>query len=107
MCTALNIFTLISKIFQNFLIIIILHLEFNVNFNALPFWALSVYFFWKGVVINKKHDWKHLHFFSDFGLFANSKYLFIYILVAYGLWIFNFQFKKNIKNQLKIIFYQL
>ena len=31
--------------------------EFNVNVSQLPFWALSVYFFWKGLSFNKKIDW--------------------------------------------------
>ena len=31
--------------------------EFNVNISQLPFWALCVYFFYKGINLNKKIDW--------------------------------------------------
>ena len=30
--------------------------EFNVNVSQLPFWALSVYFFWRGINLNKNND---------------------------------------------------
>ena len=49
--------------------------EFNVNVSQLPFWALSVYFFWKSLNLNKKIDWILLGFFSALGFL--SKYLFI------------------------------
>ena len=72
--------------------------EFNVNISQLPFWALSVYFFWKGLNLNKKIDWILFGIFSAFGFL--SKYLFIYILLA--LFIFfalNFKrYKKATKN---------
>ena len=48
--------------------------EFNVNVSQLPFWALSVYFFWKSINLNKKIDWILLGFFSALGFL--SKYLF-------------------------------
>ena len=54
--------------------------EFNVNVSQLPFWALSVYLFWKGLNFNKKVDWILFGIFSALGFL--SKYLFIYILVA-------------------------
>ena len=68
--------------------------EFNVNISQLPFWALSVYFFWKGVNFNKNIDWVLFGVFSAFGFL--SKYLFIYILAA--LFIF---FALNIKRYKK------
>ena len=40
--------------------------EFNVNVSQLPFWALTVYFFWKGINKNKTSDW------ILFGLFSVS-----------------------------------
>ncbi len=65
--------------------------EFNVNVSQLPFWALSVYFFWKGLNDNKKTNWVFFGIFSALGFL--SKYLFIYILLA--LLIF---FVLNLKN---------
>ena len=70
--------------------------EFNVNISQLPFWALSVYFFWKGLNLNKKIDWILFGIFSAVGFL--SKYLFIYILLA--LFIF---FILNLKNYKKSI----
>ena len=72
--------------------------EFNVNVSQLPFWALSVYFFWKSINLNKKIDWILLGFFSAFGFL--SKYLFIYLIASFFIYfIFNFRkFKKLIPN---------
>ncbi len=72
--------------------------EFNVNISQLPFWALSVYFFWKGLNFNKKIDWILFGIFSAFGFL--SKYLFIYILLAlFIFFILNFKrYKKITKN---------
>ena len=62
--------------------------EFNVNVSQLPFWALSVYFFWKGINLNKNLDWILFGIFSALGFL--SKYLFIYILLAlFIFFIFN------------------
>ena len=69
--------------------------EFNVNISQLPFWALSVYFFWKGLNSNNKIDWILFGIFSALGFL--SKYLFIYILLA--LLIF-FMFKISIDRNL-------
>ena len=66
--------------------------EFNVNVSQLPFWALSVYFFWQGLNINKKIHWILFGIFSALGFL--SKYLFIYILVALFIFHINFKFKK-------------
>ena len=46
--------------------------EFNVNVSQLPFWVLSVYFFWKGVNFNKNTDNKLNFVFSKIS-FANLK----------------------------------
>ena len=70
--------------------------EFNVNVSQLPFWALTVYFFWKGINSNDKIDWVLFGIFSALGFL--SKYLFIYILIA----IFIF-FISNLKKNKKFI----
>ena len=54
--------------------------EFNVNISQLPFWALTVYYFWKGINSNSKINWILFGIFSALGFL--SKYLFIYILIA-------------------------
>ncbi len=54
--------------------------EFNVNISQLPFWAISVYFFWKGLNFNRNIHWILFGVFSALGFL--SKYLFIYILIA-------------------------
>jgi 4-amino-4-deoxy-L-arabinose transferase-like glycosyltransferase len=54
--------------------------EFNVNVSQLPFWALTVYFFWKGTNSNNKINWILFGIFSALGFL--SKYLFIYILAS-------------------------
>ena len=65
--------------------------EFNVNVSQIPFWALSVYFFWKSINLNKKIDWIFLGFFSALGFL--SKYLFIYLIASFLIY-FIFNFKK-------------
>ena len=72
--------------------------EFNVNISQLPFWALSVYFFWKGLNSNNKIDWILFGIFSALGFL--SKYLFIYILLALlTFFMLNLKrYKKSIKN---------
>ena len=72
--------------------------EFNVNVSQLPFWALTVYFFWKGINFNKKIDWILFGLFSVLGFL--SKYLFIYLLLSLFLFfVFNFKrYKKSLKN---------
>ena len=72
--------------------------EFNVNVSQLPFWALTVFFFWKGLNFNKKIDWILFGFFSALGFL--SKYLFIYILLSFFIFfIFNLKkYRKSIKN---------
>ena len=72
--------------------------EFNVNVSQLPFWALTVYFFWKGLNYNKKIDWVLFGIFSALGFL--SKYLFIYLLLALlFFFVLNLKnYKKSIKN---------
>ena len=75
--------------------------EFNVNVSQLPFWALSVYFFWKGINLNKNVDWILFGIFSALGFL--SKYLFIYILLALLIF-FVFNYKKYKKALNKYFF---
>jgi len=68
--------------------------EFNVNVSQLPFWALTVYFFWKSINSNSKSNWVLFGIFSALGFL--SKYLFIYLLSAIFLY-FILNIKKNKK----------
>tara|TARA_B100000963_G_scaffold12741_1_gene9816 strand:+ start:437 stop:1810 length:1374 start_codon:yes stop_codon:yes gene_type:complete len=72
--------------------------EFNVNVSQLPFWALSVYFFWKSLNFNKYINWILFGVFSALGFL--SKYLFIYILIAiFIFFISNFKkYQKSLKG---------
>ncbi len=54
--------------------------EFNVNICQLPFWALSVLYFWKAFKNNETKNWLLFGLFAGLGVL--SKYLFIYLLVA-------------------------
>ena len=76
--------------------------EFNVNISQLPFWSLTVYFFWRGLNNNNIFNWILFGIFSALGFL--SKYLFLYILVSLFLFLL-FTFKKNIKFS-KIILFQ-
>ncbi len=68
--------------------------EFNVNVSQLPFWALTVYFFWKGIHNNSINNWVLFGFFSALGFL--SKYLFIYLLFSIFLFfIINLKKYKN------------
>jgi len=77
--------------------------EFNVNVSQLPFWALSVYFFWRGINLNKNLDWILFGIFSALGFL--SKYLFIYILLA--LFIFFISNFKKYKKSLNKYFFSI
>ena len=70
--------------------------EFNVNVSQLPFWALTVYFFWKGVNSNNRINWVLFGIFSALGFL--SKYLFIYILASLFIY-----FILNLKKHKKFI----
>ena len=74
--------------------------EFNVNVSQIPFSALSVYFFWKGLHLNRKIDWTLFGIFSALGFL--SKYLFICVLLSlFIFFIFNLRkYKKSIYNYL-------
>ena len=75
--------------------------EFNVNVSQIPFWALTVYFFWKSINSNSKKNWILLGIFSSLGFL--SKYLFIYLLISlFAYFIFNI--KKNKKHFSKYFF---
>jgi len=54
--------------------------EFNVNVCQLPFWALTVYYCWKGLNQNDITSWLLFGLFAGLGIL--SKYLFIYLLIA-------------------------
>ena len=68
--------------------------EFNVNICLLPFWALSVLYCWRGFKNNKTSDWILFGFFSGLGFL--SKYLFIYVGLAFDLFLIYMIFKKKI-----------
>jgi len=57
--------------------------EFNVNVCQLPFWALTVYYCWKGLKQNDITSWLLFGLFAGLGIL--SKYLFIYLLIALGV----------------------
>jgi len=67
--------------------------EFNVNVCQLPFWALSVYYCWKGVKKNNYIDWLLFGLFAAFGVL--SKYLFIYLLIAIDIFFIYLLIKKK------------
>ncbi len=98
----LSVLTLSSIFFYNYTTP-----EFNVNVSQLPFWALVVYFFWKGLEFNKKIDWMLFGVFSSLGFL--SKYLFIYILLSlFVFFIVNLKkYKRSIKNYFLSIFISL
>ena len=81
--------------------------EFNVNVSQLPFWAISVYLFWRGLNFNKRIDWILFGVISAIGFL--SKYLFIYILLS--LFIFFIlhikRYSRSIKNYLLSIIISL
>jgi 4-amino-4-deoxy-L-arabinose transferase-like glycosyltransferase len=70
--------------------------EFNVNVSQLPFWALTIYFFWRGINSNNRINWILFGTFSALGFL--SKYLFIYILISIFIY-----FIANIKKLKKFI----
>jgi len=67
--------------------------EFNVNVCQLPFWALSVYFCWKGIIQKKYIDWLLFGLFAALGVL--SKYLFIYLLVSIDIFFIYLIVKKK------------
>ena len=77
--------------------------EFNVNVCQLPFWALSVLYFWKGFKNNKVIDWLLFGVFAALGIL--SKYLFIYLLISLVIFFCfnNFKKKINFKSFISLI----
>jgi len=71
--------------------------EFNVNICQLPFYTLTVYYFWKGINQKDNLSWLLFGFFAGLGVL--SKYLFIYLLISldlfliYLIYIRKFQFR--------------
>jgi len=68
--------------------------EFNVYVCELPFWALTVFFCWKGFENNKNFDWIIFGFFAALGIL--SHYLFIYLLFAMDVFFLYMIVKKKI-----------
>ncbi len=67
--------------------------EFNVNVSQIPFWALTVYFCWRGVEKNNITDWLLFGIFASLGFL--SKYLFIYLLIAIDIFFIYLIIKKK------------
>ena len=67
--------------------------EFNVNVSQLPFWALVVFYSWKGFKNNRENDWFLFGLFAALGVL--SKYLFIYLLIAMDIFFIYMIFKKK------------
>tara|TARA_Y100000590_G_scaffold443852_1_gene573832 strand:- start:1698 stop:3017 length:1320 start_codon:yes stop_codon:yes gene_type:complete len=76
--------------------------EFNVNICLMPFWALTVFYFWRGYKNNKAADWMLLGLFSGFGIL--SKYLFIYLGISIDIFLLYLIFKKKINLKCLISF---
>jgi len=72
--------------------------EFNVNICQIPFWTLTVYFFWQSYKDDKVKNWILFGFFAALGVL--SKYLFIYLLVGIIIF-FVLKLKKNKKFNFK------
>ena len=66
--------------------------EFNVNVCQIPFWTLTVYYFWQCYKNDKVQNWVLLGLFAALGVL--SKYLFIYLLVGIAVF-FIFKLKDN------------
>ena len=76
--------------------------EFNVNVCLIPFWVLTVLYFWKGFKENKVIDWLLVGLFAGFGLL--SKYLFIYLGLAMDIFFIYMIYKKKISFKCLISF---
>jgi 4-amino-4-deoxy-L-arabinose transferase-like glycosyltransferase len=72
--------------------------EFNVNVCQIPFWALTVYYYWQCLKNNKVQNWVLLGLFAALGVL--SKYLFVYLLVGM-ITFFIFKLKNNKKFNFK------
>jgi len=67
--------------------------EFNVNVCQLPFWALTVYYCWKGFTKDDTKSWILFGLFAGLGIL--SKYLFIYLLIALDIFFIYLIVKKK------------
>ena len=72
--------------------------EFNVNICQIPFWVLTVYYFWQCFKNDKIQNWVLLGLFAALGVL--SKYLFVYLLFGIAVF-FIFKLKKNKKFNYK------
>jgi 4-amino-4-deoxy-L-arabinose transferase-like glycosyltransferase len=54
--------------------------EFNVNVAQLPFWALTVFFTWRGLTTGKTRFWVMAGVFTGFGFL--SKYVFLFLMAS-------------------------
>jgi len=68
--------------------------EFNVNVCQIPFWTLTIYYFWQCFKDNKIQNWILLGLFAALGVL--SKYLFIYLLIGMAAFLI-FKLKNNKK----------
>jgi len=68
--------------------------EFNVNVCQIPFWTLTIYYFWQCFKDNKIQNWIFLGLFAALGVL--SKYLFIYLLIGMATFLI-FKLKNNKK----------
>jgi len=68
--------------------------EFNVNVCQIPFWTLTIYYFWQCFKDNKIQNWVFLGLFAALGVL--SKYLFIYLLIGMATFLI-FKLKNNKK----------
>jgi len=71
--------------------------EFNVNVCQLPFWSLTVYYCWKGINQNDITNWLLFGLFAACGVL--SKYLFVYLLVAIGIFFIYLINKKKFNSK--------
>ena len=77
--------------------------EFNVNVCQLPFWALTVYYCWKGIKQNDSINWLLFGLFAAIGVL--SKYIFVYLLAAIVVFFIYLLISK--KNNFKGLIYSI
>ena len=79
--------------------------EFNVYVCELPFWALTVFYCWKGIKRNSYESWLLFGFFAALGVL--SHYLFFYLLIALNLFFIYMIFNKKLNFRYLIHFITL
>jgi 4-amino-4-deoxy-L-arabinose transferase-like glycosyltransferase len=72
--------------------------EFNVNICQIPFWSLTVYYFWQCLKNDKVQNWVLFGLFAALGVL--SKYLFFYLLMGMMIF-FILKLRKNKKFNYK------